>query len=211
MMGRGQKIFATVLWAVTVMLMLVLVGAGLWVKRQVSASGDAAQTHLLDAPEFALVDQSGAPISRQSLLGKVWVADFIFTNCAGPCPKMTAMMSELQTRVARPDLKLVSFTVDPERDTPEVLKMYGDRFGADHSRWHFLTGTAEEMSDVARGMSIAAVKNDDSSISHGTYFILVDRGGRVRGYYRQSDPTELDRLAADAAAIADEPTPEHSR
>lgn len=211
MMGRGQKIFATVLWAMTVMLMLVLVGAGLWVKRQVGASGDAAQNHLLDAPEFALMDQSAAAVSRHSLLGKVWIADFIFTNCAGPCPKMTAMMAELQGRITRPDVKLVSFTVDPERDTPAVLKKYADGFSADHSRWHFLTGSVEEMAAVARGMNIAAVKNEDSSISHGTYFILVDRAGQIRGYYRQSDPTELDRLAADAAALADEPFTEQPR
>lgn len=207
MMGRGQKIFTTVLWGLTVVMMLVMVGAGLWVKRHagtVESPYASPESHSFPVPAFALTDQMGNSIDEQSLHGSVWVANFIFTNCAGPCPKMTAMMAEFQRRVARSDVKIVSFTVDPKRDTPQVLRAYGEKFGADPSRWHFLTGTIEQMDDVARGMKIAAERTHEDNITHGTYFLLVDRDGKVRGIYRQSDPNEIDRLSADAVALADQ-------
>jgi protein SCO1/2 len=206
MMGTGQKIFTTVLWAVTVLMMLVLVGAGLWIKRHPPAEPVpvSVASHSWDAPAFALTDQNDNAVTNDALRGEVWIADFIFTHCAGPCPKMTAMMAELQSKIDRPDVKFVSFSVDPERDTPAVLKEYAARYGADPKRWHFLTGTTKQMTDVADGMKVAAEKNPDQSITHGTYFFLVDRAGKVRGIYRQSDPTEIERLASDAVALAEQ-------
>jgi protein SCO1/2 len=220
MMGKGQKIVTTVLWALAVLAMLGVVGTGLWAKKRGEAQrqhadpeailvssqpGRARLEKLFDAPDFALTDQNGRTVTAASLRGSAWIADFIFTNCAGPCPKMTALMADLQARVQRPDVKLVSFTVDPQRDTPPILKQYAAKSNADDSRWSFLTGSVQQMHDVAAGMNIAAEKrSEDESIIHSTWFLLVDKAGQVRGIYRQSDPTDIDRLAEDAVTLADE-------
>src|ERR1700730_6563742 len=92
-------------------------------------------------PEFILTAQDGQPFSSRALQGKIWVADFIYTTCTGPCPRMTSQMREVQDAVAKmPDVRLVSFTVDPARDTPPVLAEYGKLHGASFERWYFLTG-----------------------------------------------------------------------
>ena len=150
MMGRGQKIFTTVLWGFAVTMMLALVGTGLWARRRsdvVQAKTQVPGTALSHGREglpvlFAapslggLIDQDGRTISADALRGNVWICDFVFTHCAGPCPKMTSMMADLQQRITRPDVKLVSFSVDPERDTPAVLKEYGRQYGADFRAGH---------------------------------------------------------------------------
>jgi protein SCO1/2 len=209
-MDKGQRILTTVLWGVAVLAMLGLVGTGLWAKRhhesRQHAEGEAALAsgrELFATPGFSLLDQNSRPVSDESLRGRVWIADFIFTNCADPCPKMSAMMSELQGLLQHPDIKLVSFTVDPQRDTPEVLKRYAEQFNADDSRWLFLSGTPEQMQAVAAGMKIAAERSTDDSITHSTWFLLIDRDGQVRGLYRQSDPDDFDRLATDAMELAE--------
>lgn len=217
MMGKGQKIVTTVLWALTVVGMLGLVGTGLWAKKhseeRAQRERDAAEAALASgtvpswepfaAPEFSLTDQNGSTVTDQTLRGIVWIADFIFTNCAGPCPKMTAMMAEFQQRIDRADVKFVSFTVDPHRDTPEVLREYAARFGADHARWSFLTGPMPQIQVVLDGMKMAAMQGQDDQITHSTYFILIDRAGQVRGVYGQTDPTTPDRLTADAISLAE--------
>ncbi len=209
MMGKGQRILTTILWATAVLGMLGLVGTGLWAKKQSEARRTADETATLASawqrfpvPQFSLIDQNSNPVTDQSLRGRVWIADFIFTNCAGPCPKMSAIMADLQQRIARPDVKLVSFTVDPERDTPAKLKQYGRDFQADESRWMFLTGSVEQMQDLALGMKMAATKGESDQITHSTYFILIDRDGQVRGVFGQSDPATPQRLTTDATTLA---------
>jgi protein SCO1/2 len=137
-------------------------------------------------PSFALTDQAGQPFSARDLDGKVWVADFIFTSCAEVCPRLTAQMAALQQL---PELRLVSFTVDPERDTVERLRGYATGFHADRARWKFLTGPAQQIEDaVVRGfkMGISREKDDHASdgfaILHGTRLVLVDGRGAIRGY-----------------------------
>jgi protein SCO1/2 len=212
MMGKGQKIVTTVLWAAAVIGMLGLVGTGLWARKYSAPrpaieeqAVQAAATRYFPAPPFSLIDQNAQQVSDQSLHGHVWIADFIFTNCAGPCPKMSALMADFQEKITHPQVKLVSFTVDPLRDTPEVLKAYGQQFGADETRWIFLTGTEQQMQQVASGMKMAAEKGQDNQITHSTYFILVDQQGQVRGLYGLNDPTTPDRLTTDAVKLAGEP------
>ncbi len=142
---------------------------------------------------FQLVAQNGEPFEPSLLRGNIWVADFIFTNCQGPCPRMTTLMRRLQQRA--PGVQLVSFTVDPARDTPPVLADYARRFQADTRTWHFLTGEAAELHRLSR--EVFKLGNVDGQLDHSTRFVLVDRTGRIRGYYSTQEESPVGRLVED--------------
>jgi protein SCO1/2 len=153
-------------------------------------------------PQFELLNQHGQKFGRAALDGHVWVADFIYTNCEGPCPRMSSRMHGIQA-ATEPGVKLVSFTVDPERDTPRALAEYGHKFAADDSRWNFLTGETATLDmldhDAFKLGSIGA------GMDHSTRFVLVDKKGRVRGYYGLADGDPVARVAKDAARLEAEP------
>ena len=151
-------------------------------------------------PSFELFDQLGNTFTKDELLGDVWVVDFVFTTCAGPCPVMTSQFSELQDRFSdQEDFRLLSISVNPEYDTPEVLKRYGDDYGADHSRWTFLTGDREKIRSLAwEGFHVG---KEEDPIFHSTYFILVDKEGKIRGYYISSEKNEIERLWTDTELL----------
>lgn len=160
--------------------------------------------------DFELTERSGSRVGKHDLLGHVWIADFIFTRCGGPCPKMTAHMKNLETALAGQDVKLVSFSVDPEFDTPEQLRIYADRFGAGAETWYFLTGDKDRIHQLSRqhfllGLTEVAEEDRealDQSIMHSTRFALVDKQGRVRGYYESTEAESLQQLVRDAGALA---------
>jgi protein SCO1/2 len=145
---------------------------------------------------FSLTDQSGAAFSSDGLEGKVWVANFIFTNCAGPCPRMSTDMARLATSfAAEPRVHFVSFTVDPERDTPPVLAAYARRFRAGE-RWHLLTGEPAELHRIKRrDFQLGDVA--PGVLEHSTRFVLVDGKGRIRGYYRSDEAGFIEQVTAD--------------
>ncbi len=141
---------------------------------------------------FTLTNQSGNLITLDDLRGKVWVADIIFTRCSGPCPQMTRRMELLQAALPKQSgAKLITLTTDPEYDSPEVLKKYGERFNADFSRWQFLTGTKKQLGALAiDGLKLSAEeikpeqrKDDSDLFVHSTYFVVVDKQGRMRGVF----------------------------
>lgn len=159
-------------------------------------------------PTFQLVDQRGAPFTDGSMAGHVSVVDFIFTRCASSCPRLTARMVDLQGRLARAGSKarLVSFTVDPENDTPAVLSDYAARNGADPARWSFVTGPVDSVKTaVVSGFKIAMDKlptgANDTDVTHGDWFVLVDATGKLRGYYTTDAPADVDRLTTDVARL----------
>jgi protein SCO1 len=152
-------------------------------------------------PDFQLTAQDGKPFDSRSLDGHVWVADFIFTNCTGPCPMMSSQMRKLQVQTD-PDVKLVSFTVDPDRDTPAVLQDYARHFSYDPSRWWFLTGDAGKLS--ALGTDTFHLNGVDGSLNHSTRFVLVDPKRRIRGYYSTGEQGFLARLVRDIKALKNE-------
>jgi protein SCO1 len=152
-------------------------------------------------PDFSLIDQSNQPfLSANTLRGKVWIADFIFTNCAGPCPRMSAQMRQVDN--ALHDIKFVSFTVDPTRDTPEVLQKYAQRYQAEPGIWYFLTGSQADLHNLARNVFLLGDVNGD--LEHSTRFVLIDKRSRVRGYYLTSDDDAIPRLIADAKHVEKE-------
>lgn len=135
-------------------------------------------------PDFSLIGSHGRPVTKADLLGSVWIADFIFTRCSGPCPELSARMRGMQYELAaEPDVKLVSICLDPENDTPSALVHYGKRFNADPARWWFLTGTDENYvhSLVEKGFLQSVVPaSDGSPLMHSTYVVIVDRAGNIR-------------------------------
>jgi protein SCO1 len=142
--------------------------------------------------DFALTNQDGQLTSLADLTNHVWVADIIFTRCAGPCPRMTAQMRSLQNLLPKDSTaKLVTLTTDPDYDSPAVMKRYGQRFGADFNRWTFLTGTKPEIAGLAAGgLKLGSVpinpedrKNDVDFFIHTTIFVAVDKHARLRGVF----------------------------
>lgn len=148
---------------------------------------------------FTLTDQTGRDFESSTLKGKVWVANFIFTNCMGPCPRMSSQMSRLRKATARENVRFVSFTVDPARDTPEILAEYGKRFGAGPD-WFFLTGPQPELHRLTRKDFMLG--DVDSSLLHSTRFVLVDGAMAIRGFYDSSDPESLAKIERDLAELA---------
>jgi protein SCO1 len=161
-------------------------------------------------PEFSLVERSGKAITLANLRGMIWVADFIYTTCTDTCPLQTAEMGKLQEEWNdKPGLKLVSFSVDPEKDTAEVLSRYADRYKANSQRWLFLTGAKEEITRlVQEGFKLSAVPvvnagSSESIIMHSPRFVLIDRQAQIRGYYDSRDQQALERLKKDVAILVD--------
>lgn len=159
-------------------------------------------------PEFSLTERSGKNIGLAALRGKIWIADFIYTSCTDTCPLQTAEMAKLQERWSdRPEIRFVSFSVDPERDTPSVLASYADKFKADAERWLFLTGEKEQIAELIQaGFHLSAAPlteegTQSSVVLHSPRFVLVDREAQIRGYYDSRDGEALKRLKADVAIL----------
>lgn len=158
-----------------------------------------------DVAPFELISEDGQPFHSDVLRGKVWVADFIYTNCPGPCPRMTSQMREVQDATIKiPDVKLVSFTVDPVRDTPAVLAEYAKTHRAATEQWYFLTGPQETLQKLDR--DTFKLGDVNATLEHSTRFALVDRKSRIRGYYDTSEARAIPRLIEDIYALVREHT-----
>src|SRR4051812_17715145 len=152
-------------------------------------------------PHFALTDQSGAAFDSSKLDGKVWIADFIYTSCPGPCPRMSSQMHQVATALSKiENIRLVSFTVDPATDTPQVLAEYATHFEADPARWFFLTGPAATLQKLSR--DVFMLGDIAGNFEHSTRFMLIDQQSRVRGYYLTEESDAIPRLIEDARKLA---------
>jgi len=185
----------------------VMISRG-WMQKFQAESLRALPVHQSVMP-FSLIDQNGAAVTLASLAGKVWIGDFIFTRCAGPCPVMTRAMKVLDSEIHEPDARFVSFTVDPDYDTPERLKNYLAKFDANPERWLFLTGDKQTLHDLSIKSFYLGVTEvpeaereaPDQTVTHSTRFVLVDRLGRLRGYYDGTDAKALKQLVRDARVL----------
>lgn len=176
----------------------------------VAACGKQQLENPLNWPvqEFTATDQTGNNVNLEQLKGKVWVADFIFTNCTSVCSPMTVQMAQLQKKIKEKglDVSLVSFSVDPARDTPEAMKSYGEDFDANFTNWLFLTGYSSE--DIVR-FSKESFKSPiifepgTDQVGHVTSFFLVDKKGNVVRKYSGMEPTSLDQIIQDCSILVD--------
>lgn len=161
-------------------------------------------------PAFSLESQEGTPFGSKQLDGHVWAVAFMFTRCPTVCPRVTRFMQKLQSsaKSKHVDLRLLSISVDPENDTPQVLKAYARRFDADLTSWSFLTGDFEAIKKTSEeGFKLALEgradpKAKDFGIVHGSHLVLVDQRAKIRGYYRTDDEQEAARLLVDAKRLS---------
>ena len=178
----------------------VAMGYSMW---QASLRRDVERLPVIRAvPEFSLTDQNGQTVTNDDLRGRIWIADFIFTRCKGPCPLMTARMLEMQRALTKtPEVKLVSVTVDPEYDTPEVLKAYAEANHANPDRWKFLTGDKEVIEKLVTEGFMQHLAEENGEPVHGTMFLIVDGNGMVRSARMLEDPELIPKILTDTGNL----------
>ncbi len=171
-----------------------------------SAPVDQLQLTYWPLADFALTERSGQPVTLADLKGKVWVADFFYSACPGPCPMLSSRLSALQKAVGDDDrIRLVSISTDPEKDTPEVLRKYADKFGA-NSRWLFLTGSKDAIRSLAFDnikLPFSEQPGSAEPIIHSTRLILVDQAGTLRGLYDGLDAGDPALIVRDLRRLLD--------
>ncbi len=201
-----------VFWILAIALVFVLP-----LGRALGRTTPAVPALRMQLPPFELVNERGRPFGLADLRGRIWVADFVFTSCPTVCPKLTKRMQEIQHRARNlgDAFHLVTFTVDPENDTPERLAAYATAYHASPNRWTFLTGPLKDVEPtVIKGFKMAMGKDELPagsglfSIFHGEKLVLVDAEGAIRGYY-DADDEGVSALLRDAGIIANVPDPDH--
>lgn len=209
-------------WITGMGLLLVILGlslAFLLAKAKSSMEQRESLPMLAQVADFSLTNQDGVPASLADVNGRVWIADIIFTRCPGPCIRMTHQMKELQDALPKDTgTKLVTLTTDPDYDTPAILKVYSQRAGADPSRWNFLMGTEQQITNLAvRSLKFSAVpvraEERTSAVDlwvHSTIFVIVDKHGQMRGVFETGGegvdwPTEKQKILAASKQLEREP------
>lgn len=207
--GPGAPLNRTLLWVVGAVLGLVVVGILVSFVRQTwQAQERRSYTQLptyRQVPAFTLTERSGQPFDSKALEGKIWLADFFFTACPGPCLVMNGKMELIQHALTTDhvDARLVSFSIAPQMDTPEVLRKYAERFHAPADRWFFLTGDQDKIYDLARNAFMLPTvdnennpgrKPDEGDFIHSEKIALVDRHGVVRKYFDSTSPEVVQQV-----------------
>jgi protein SCO1 len=186
---------------ILILIPLVTLALLLWLRQlEVNTLRQRTVSSYGRVPAFELINQDGQRFGSTQLLGKIWIADFIYTTCPGPCPMISSRMSELQKPLEKTDVHLVSFTVDPARDTPQILRGYAEKLQAEPDRWDFLTGSQSTIYSLSRNgfkLGISDGSEEKGIPVHSTRMILVDRHGEIRGYYDAAEADGMTRLLAD--------------
>lgn len=162
-------------------------------------------------PKFSLIDEQSKAVTEKVVRGKIHVADFFFTRCETVCPKLSSQLSRVQEIfIDNPDIRLVSYTVDPDHDTPDVLRRYAKEYDAEPGKWSFLTGQKRKIYDLAqKGYFVAVQAKGDGktapaeTFTHSEKLVLVDKEGVIRGYYDGTDKVEVDRLILEIRVLLD--------
>ena len=195
--GSGTLWKATLI-AIPIVTLLLLI----WLRQlEVHALRQRTVSSYGSVPEFTLINQDGKNFGSPDLRGKIWIADFIYTMCPGPCPMISSRMSELQKPLEKTDVHLVSFSVDPAKDTPQVLRGYAQKLQAEPARWDFLTGPQSTIYNLSRDGFKLAVGEEKGVPVHSTRMILVDRHGEIRGYYDAAEADAVTKLVADTTHL----------
>jgi len=175
-----------------------------------ACGGSQIETNMSEKiTDFEFTTQDNETFGLDDLKGNYWVADFVFTNCTTVCLPMTTNMSYLQDQINEEgleDVELVSFSVDPDYDTPEVLKEYAEDYEADLSNWTFLTGydfdTIKELSIKSFKNMVQEAPEGSDQVTHGTSFFLVDPDGKVIKAYQGTDKEDMDNILEDLKEVS---------
>lgn len=201
-MQRPSRKTELAVWGLLSLTVLVIVAA--FVRERLNPKS-ARLPALFPVPPFALTNQAGRLFSSEELKGKVWLSDVFFTSCAGPCPRLSTLMAQVQAAFeSNSPVRLVSITTDPDRDTPDVLARYARRFAADPDRWQFLTGTSAQLRAAAvDALKFTALPKEPAQresatdlFIHSTLLVLVDRRGWVRASFELDEPEARERIVA---------------
>ena len=191
---------STLIWVALGVIIIAIAGINLWSAFDTKPEV-LTETLAVSVPDFRLTNQQGEPLGLSDMAGKIWIADFIFTNCPTICPAMTQEMARLQSEFVADPIYFVSFSVDPERDTPKILSRYASAYGADDRRWHFLTGDKAKIYQLAeQGFSLAA-GHKGSEILHSPRFVLVKADGNIHDFYNSQSKPAMLRLRRDVKAL----------
>ncbi|RME00857.1 MAG: SCO family protein [Calditrichaeota bacterium] len=201
MNAQKLKIIRGVLWGL--LALTILSTAALFLLKETRSSQKPLPVYGF-VPEFRFTESHGTSFGLEDLKGKISVVDFVFTSCRTACPVMSARMSQLyQAFSGNEAVQFVSISVDPEHDTLEVLRQYAQEHGATDQRWAFLRAPSEKVKWLAeKGFFVSG----DFPMMHSTKFILVDRQGRIRGYYDSFDPQSLEQLKAQIQELLEQGT-----
>ncbi len=205
--GLGRPLLRGMVWGLLIASILTL--AILTLKQRRTARQPPPPPTVKAVPDFELTNRDGRRVALADLAGNPWIADFIFTRCAGPCPLMSRNFQDLGLQLP-PGVRRVSFSVDPEYDTPEVLQGYAERFNAGED-WLFLTGEIDEVRKLAIEGFLLGVypaegeENEHGPFLHSTRSVLVDAQGQIRGYYDLFEEGAAERLLAEVRALAAKP------
>ena len=194
-------------WVITFLVVIVLIAGASKLFRGSEHRGYEESPPIGTVPDFHFTTQDGKPLTRADLLGKVWVIDFFFTRCPGPCPMMSSRMAEISKELKKAkDVRLVSLSIDPEHDTPQVLKEYASHFGANPDRWIFLTGPSDQVQEfTTKGMLQALSNADPAAPVHSTRFLVIDRQGQIRIARKLDEPELVQKLLIDIGNLLREP------
>jgi protein SCO1 len=198
---RDSHLVEYLIWGALAATIVAITVAFLWTR-----FGERLEKPLIVAgsvPEFSLTNQLGQQVTLTNFLGHVWVADVIFTRCPMSCERMTQRMKVLHDELgARSPVKFLSVTADPVNDTADVLKKYAERHAADNTRWTFVTGVKSNVYHLAvDGLKFVVLDKTENKATpedlfiHSTQFVLVDKQGRIRGYFEGTDENERKQLA----------------
>jgi len=195
---RAGTLWKATLIAIPIVTLVLLI----WLRQlEVNALRQRTVSSYGSVPEFSLINQDGKTFGSTDLRGKIWIADFIYTTCPGPCPMISSRMSELQEPLKNTDVHLISFSVDPAKDTPQVLRGYAEKLQAEPNRWDFLTGPQSTIYNLSRNGFKLAVGEEKGVPIHSTRIILVDRHGEIRGYYDAVQADAVTKLVADTTHL----------
>jgi protein SCO1 len=195
---RAGTLWKATLIAIPIVTLAILI----WLRQlEVNALRQRTVSSYGSVPEFTLMNQDGKNFGSADLRGKIWIADFVYSTCPGPCPMISSRMSELQKPLEKTDVHLVSFSVDPAKDTPQVLRGYAEKLQAEPGRWDFLTGPQSTIYNLSRDGFKLAVGEEKGVPIHSTRMILVDRHGAIRGYYDAVEPDAVTKLVADTTHL----------
>jgi protein SCO1 len=203
-----KRLLARPLFWALFLLLAFSIPIGLTVRRSMRHSGPPPLPIHAQIPDFTYTDQHGEAYGTAQLRGKVWAADFIFTRCPSICPLLTEKMRDIQHRSRQlgDGFHMVSFSVDPEYDTPQVLAEYARTHKVSQTRWTFLTGPFDQLRKTVEGglkISMGRDKPDEPipSLTHGTHFVLVDQQMRIRGFYDSESDARMSDLLRDAGLL----------